>query len=89
MFVYQSFKIFFKIIPIPCWKNKRHLNYLLDVIPSAKDSFAVGITHKDGERAVLDVCRAWRPPFNPSGVIAEASDLLARYRISDVEGDRA
>lgn len=55
---------------------------------SGKDAFAVGIAHKDGERAVLDVCRAWSPPFNPSGVIEEASDLFKRYRISAVRGDR-
>ncbi len=55
---------------------------------SGKDAFALGIAHRDGERAVLDVCRAWRPPFNPSGVIAEASDLLKHYRVSTVEGDK-
>ena len=48
----------------------------------------MAVAHKDGERAVLDVCRAWHPPFNPSGVIAEASELLRSYRISDVTGDR-
>jgi hypothetical protein len=55
---------------------------------SGKDAFAVAVAHKDGERAVLDVVRAWRSPFNPSGVIAEASDLLKRYRVKDVTGDR-
>lgn len=55
---------------------------------SGQDSFAVGIAHRDGERSVLDVCRAWRPPFNPSGVIAEACDLLARYRCREAQGDK-
>lgn len=55
---------------------------------SGKDAFAVGIAHRDGQRAVLDVVRAWRPPFNPSGVIAEAADLLKRYGIDRVSGDR-
>jgi len=55
---------------------------------SGKDSFAVGISHRDGERGVLDLCRAWGPPFNPSGVIAEVADLLARYGVATVEGDR-
>lgn len=55
---------------------------------SGRDAFTVGIAHRDGERAVLDVCRAWCPPFNPSGVIAEAADLLRRYGVSTVEGDR-
>ena len=55
---------------------------------SGKDAFTLAIAHRDGERAVLDVCRAWRPPFNPSGVIAEAAQVLRDYRCSTVEGDR-
>lgn len=54
---------------------------------SGKDSFAVSIAHRDVE-AVLDVVRAWKPPFNPSGVIAEAADLLRRYGLREVTGDR-
>ena len=38
--------------------------------------------------AVLDVVRAWKPPFNPSGVIAEAADLLRAYGLSETTGDR-
>jgi hypothetical protein len=55
---------------------------------SGKDSFAVGVAHRDGERAVLDCIRAWKPPFSPSGVIGEVADLLKRYRISAIEGDK-
>jgi hypothetical protein len=55
---------------------------------SGRDAFALGVAHRDGERAVLDVIRAWRPPFNPSEVIAEACELLARYRVAEVRGDR-
>ncbi len=52
------------------------------------DAFTVGIGHRDGERAVVDVLRAWRAPFNPSGVVAEAAALLRDYRVSRVTGDR-
>ena len=61
---------------------------------SGKDSFTLAIAHLDepGTRgegvAVLDVVRAWKPPFNPSGVIAEAADLLRRYGLSQTTGDR-
>ena len=55
---------------------------------SGKDSFAVAIGHAEGDRAVLDLCRAWRPPFSPAAVIAEASDLLRRYNVRTVEGDK-
>ena len=37
---------------------------------------------------VLDCCRAWPAPFNPSGVIAEASEVLRSYRVSHVVGDK-
>jgi hypothetical protein len=37
---------------------------------------------------VLDVTRAWKPPFNPSGPIAEASELFRRYALRTVEGDK-
>ncbi len=55
---------------------------------SGKDSFAIAISHRDGERVVLDCIRRWQPPFNPSGTISEASDLFRRYRIHQVRGDK-
>lgn len=55
---------------------------------SGKDAFAVAVAHADGERLVLDALRTWRPPFNPSGVIAEAATFLRSYRISETTGDR-
>jgi hypothetical protein len=55
---------------------------------SGKDAFTVAVAHLDGDRVLLDAIRAWKPPFNPSGVIAEAADLLKRYRLSDTTGDR-
>jgi hypothetical protein len=46
------------------------------------DAFTVGVAHKDGDRAVLDVLRAWVPPFSPSAAIAAIADLLRQYRVS-------
>jgi hypothetical protein len=53
-----------------------------------RDAFTLAIGHREGERAVVDALRAWKPPFNPSGVIAECADLLKQYRVSRVTGDR-
>ena len=53
-----------------------------------RDKFTVGIAHRSGDRVVLDAIRAWAPPFNPSGVIEEAADLLKTYRLTQVTGDR-
>jgi hypothetical protein len=52
------------------------------------DAFTVAIGHAFGERAVVDVVRAWPSPFNPSGVVAEAAALLRAYRVREVVGDR-
>jgi hypothetical protein len=52
------------------------------------DSFTLAIGHRDGERAVLDVMRGARPPFNPSLIVQEYSDLLKRYHCYSVTGDR-
>lgn len=53
-----------------------------------RDAFTCAIGHRDGERCVVDVVRAWSAPFNPSGVVSECGDLLRRYRVSQVTGDR-
>jgi len=55
---------------------------------SGKDAFALAVAHTDGERVVLDCCRIWKPPFNPSAIIAEAATLLRSYRLSETTGDR-
>ena len=53
-----------------------------------RDAFTVGIGHRDGDIAVLDVLRAWPAPFNPASVIAEAAELLKRYAVRTVTGDQ-
>ena len=56
---------------------------------SGTDRFAVSIAVRtETGRARLLVVRAWAPPFNPSGVIAEAALLLRKYRVQRVSGDR-
>jgi hypothetical protein len=53
------------------------------------DRFAVAVAHAEGDGGVvLDAVRAWAPPFNPSGVIAEAAALMRGYGITTVRGDR-
>jgi hypothetical protein len=55
---------------------------------SGKDAFVTAIAHRDGARAVLDAFRVWRPPFNPSGAIAESADLQKRYGLRETFGDK-
>lgn len=57
---------------------------------SGRDEFVIAIAHAEGERVVLDLVRAWRPPFNPSGVIAEAAAILRAWDagLTSTTGDR-
>jgi hypothetical protein len=55
---------------------------------SGKDRFTLGIAHAEGEAAVLDLVRAWTPPFDPSRVIAECAEVLRSYGLATVHGDR-
>ena len=56
---------------------------------TGSDSFALGIAHRDEKgSAVLDVLRERRPRFVPAQVVAEFADVLRRYRITQVTGDR-
>lgn len=52
------------------------------------DSFTMAISHREGERIVLDLIYERRPPMNPSEVVAEIAALLKGYRITTITGDR-
>jgi hypothetical protein len=65
-----------------------HYEAFVDPSGGRRDAFTCAIGHRDGERGVVDVLRAWPAPFNPSGVTAECADLLASYRCSLAVGDR-
>lgn len=68
----------------------RELSYAAFVDPSGgrSDAFTVAVGHREGDRAVVDCLRAWRPPFNPSGVVEECAALLGSYGVRSVVGDR-
>jgi hypothetical protein len=53
-----------------------------------KDSYALAIAHKEGERIVIDCVRSRKPKFNPESVTKEYCDLLKKYSISSVTGDK-
>jgi hypothetical protein len=55
---------------------------------SGADAWTKAIAHREGDRVVLDVLRAWRPPFNPSGVIAESAALGKEFNLHATVGDR-
>ncbi|MCJ2068154.1 hypothetical protein MKK75_04900 [Methylobacterium sp. J-030] len=66
------------------------LTYHAFVDPSggASDSMTLAIGHREDERVVLDAMRERKAPFSPEAVVSEFSDLLKRYGLSRVVGDR-
>lgn len=54
----------------------------------SRDAFTVAVAHGADERVVVDAVRAWPAPFNPAGVVEEASALLKLYDVRSVTGDR-
>ena len=67
-----------------------HLNYHGFVDPSGgrSDSFTLSIGHLEGDKAIIDVVKDWRAPFNPSAVVSEIANIIKPYRINSVVGDR-
>ncbi|MCJ2055646.1 hypothetical protein MKL09_03650 [Methylobacterium sp. J-048] len=54
----------------------------------ASDSMTLAISHQEEGRAVLDAVRERKAPFSPEAVVSEFADLLKRYRLTAVTGDR-
>lgn len=52
------------------------------------DSMTLGIAHWQDDKAVLDLVREWRPPFNPDEVVGQACAVLRKYNLASVTGDR-
>jgi len=66
------------------------VQYLAFVDPSAgsQDAMTLAIAHHDNGLAVLDAIRERRPPFSPEAVVSEFAELLKRYAVTTVTGDR-
>ena len=66
------------------------LTYATFVDPSGGrgDSFTLAIGHRRDGRVIVERLRAWRPPFNPSGVVAEVANLVKSYHLASMTGDR-
>ncbi|MBR1270451.1 hypothetical protein JQ629_23530 [Bradyrhizobium sp. AUGA SZCCT0222] len=60
----------------------------VDPSGGSHDSMTVGIAHAEKRTLVLDAVREFKPPFSPEAVVTEIADLLKRYHLSAVTGDR-
>ncbi len=65
------------------------IRYFGFVDPSggSSDSMTLGIAHKEGNRAILDVLRERKPPYSPEAVTKDFCELLKSYGIHSVTGD--
>jgi len=54
------------------------------------DSMTLGVSHYDAKCgvAILDCLRETSPPFSPESVVKEFVDVLKKYRIGEIHGDR-
>ena len=60
----------------------------VDPSGGSQDAMTLAISHREDDRAVLDAVREVRPPFSPEAVVAAFTELLGRYQIATVRGDR-
>ena len=60
----------------------------VDPSGGSSDSFTLAISHREGERIIIDAVRDVRPPFSPEAVINDFSILLKSYRVDRVTGDK-
>lgn len=65
------------------------VSYSAFVDPSggSSDSMTLAVSHREQEKAILDLLREVRPPFSPEGVVGQFAADLKRYRVSKVIGD--
>jgi hypothetical protein len=54
---------------------------------TGKDSFCMGIAHKERDLGILDVLKETRPPFSTDVVVKEYCDLLRAFGVNFVIGD--
>ncbi len=67
--------------------GQRYFGFV-DPSGGASDAMTLAIAHDERRVLTLDAVRERRPPFSPEAVVAEFGNLLKRYRIATVHGDR-
>ena len=52
------------------------------------DSAALAITHREGEKAILDLLLEFEPPFDPKKTIKDMADACHQYQVDRIIQDR-
>jgi len=68
--------------------DTRYVAYVDAASGTGKDSYALAIAHVEPDQTVvIDAVRERKPRFVPAQIIAEYSELLATYQVTEVHGD--
>lgn len=59
-----------------------------DLSGGRSDSSVLAIGHRQGDHAVLDLLREWKPPHSPEAVIGEMAGILRGYGVQTIVLDR-
>jgi hypothetical protein len=51
------------------------------------DAYTISISHREGERVIVDVVRGQHAPFDPQSVTAEFAELAKQYNCQKIVGD--
>jgi hypothetical protein len=68
--------------------SQHRYHAFVDPSGGSSDSFTVSISHKEGDKIVIDLVHEVRPPFSPETVVDDLCVILKTYRITRVTGDR-
>lgn len=68
-------------------RRGQHYVAFTDASAGRHDAFTFTVGHMDGERAVIDVLRGRKPPFDPNEVAAEYAAVAREYGCHQITGD--
>jgi len=69
-------------------QEPRYVGYADPAGGNGSDSYTVAVGHAEAGAAVLDALLEVRPPFSTDEATAQAAELLGRYGVASVQGDR-
>ena len=75
-------------LEIPCREGVEYKCFVDVAGGGGKDSYSIGIGHLENEKAIVDVVRSRAPKFNPDELTSQYTDLVKRYKINKVYGDK-
>jgi hypothetical protein len=72
---------------VPAFASHQYRAFV-DASGGKSDSFTLAISHEEDDYAALDLVYERRAPFNPEDAVSDIVEILKRYRIKAVTGDR-